>query len=107
MYDILEQQSTPGFYILFSAVQKDVCSKMEIHGFPTMLWGTADRFVAALEDSHEIPNLHVAVKENGKDLAVIVKDMEQFFEVPAVELLSSSFTGVHTHWCSPMTAHLT
>ena len=70
------------------------------------MWGSAGRFVAAIEDEREIQSLHIPKKENAKDVQGIVEDMEQFFDVPAVELLSSGFTGVHACDCSPFTAHL-
>lgn len=66
---------------------------MEVHSYPTMLWGTAQRFIAAFEDRGEIKKLHLPAKENAKNLEDIVKDMELFFNVPAVELLSSNFIG--------------
>jgi hypothetical protein len=76
---------------------------MEVHSYPTLLWGTAGRFVAAFEDSSEIQNLHKPTKENGKKVEEIVKDIDEFFGVPAVEVLSSSVPGAPA---SPPTALL-
>jgi hypothetical protein len=70
---------------------------MGIHTYPTLMWGTAQRFIAAFEDSEEIKKLHLAEGENAKKVDDIIKDIEQFFEVSAVETLSSSITGGPLH----------
>lgn len=73
--------------ILCFFLQKDVCSKMEIHSFPTLMWGPAERFIGALNDRSEIKKLHLPSKENSNGAQQIVKHMELFFQVPIVEFI--------------------
>lgn len=63
---------------------------MEIHSFPTLLWGTAESFIAAYDDRHKHGRLHFPSKENGKSLEDIIKDMEEYFQVNSVPVLNSA-----------------
>jgi hypothetical protein len=78
-------------------LQGKICATMRVHTYPTLMWGTAEHFIAAFEDSEEIKKLHLAEGENAKKVDDIIRDMEQFFGVSAAEKLSSSITGVPLH----------
>jgi hypothetical protein len=63
-------------------LQLSLCAEMDVHMFPTLMWGTAAQFLAALELTSDINKLYSPEKENTKGVNEIIKDIEEFFGLP-------------------------